>query len=46
MHVGDGTGSAAHEGTVRIGDKCVFGGDATVTGYLDIEIGAATLVAD
>lgn len=46
VHVGDGTRILAHSGSVRIGDKCVFGADATVTGYLDIEIGASTLVAD
>ena len=35
-----------HEGSLRIGDKCVFGRDATVNCYLDIELGAATIVAD
>jgi len=31
---------------MRIGDKCVFGRHNTVNCYLDIEIGARTLVAD
>lgn len=46
VHLGDGTRVLAHDGTMRIGDKCVFGADATVTGYLDIELGASCLVAD
>lgn len=46
VHVGDGTSIRCHEGTMRIGDKCVFGRHNTVNGYLDIEIGAATLIAD
>jgi acetyltransferase-like isoleucine patch superfamily enzyme len=46
VHVGDGTRLLAHEGTLRVGDKVVFGHDTTVTCYLDVEIGAATLVAD
>lgn len=46
VHLGDGTRLFAHEGTLRIGDKCVFGRDVTVTCYLDVEIGPATLVAD
>jgi acetyltransferase-like isoleucine patch superfamily enzyme len=46
VHIGNDCAIRAHEGTVRIGDKVVFGTDATVNGYLDIEIGAATLIAD
>lgn len=46
VHLGDGTKLRAHEGTLRIGDKVVFGGDTRVNCQLDIEIGAATLVAD
>ena len=34
------------EGTLRIGDKTVFGRDNTVNCYLDIEIGGACIVAD
>jgi acetyltransferase-like isoleucine patch superfamily enzyme len=46
VHLGDGTALRAHEGTLRVGDKCVFGRDTTVNCYLDVEIGASTLVAD
>jgi acetyltransferase-like isoleucine patch superfamily enzyme len=46
VHLGDRTRVLAHDGSVRIGDKCVFGADVMVTGYLDIEVGAACLVAD
>src|SRR5262249_53895734 len=46
VHIGDGNAIRAHEGTLRIGDKCVFGKDSTVNCYLDVEFGAATLVAD
>jgi acetyltransferase-like isoleucine patch superfamily enzyme len=46
VHVGDDTRLRAHEGTLRVGDKVVFGRGVTVTTYLDVEIGARTLVAD
>ncbi|HEU0041913.1 MAG TPA: acyltransferase [Jiangellaceae bacterium] len=46
VHVGDGTKLRAHEGTLRVGDKVVFGSDNTVNCYLDVEIGGRTLVAD
>jgi acetyltransferase-like isoleucine patch superfamily enzyme len=46
VHIGNRCAIRAHEGTVRIGDKVVFGTDITVNGYLDIEVGAATLIAD
>lgn len=46
VHVGDGTALRAHEGTLRVGDKVVFGRHAVVNCYLDVEIGAGTLVAD
>ncbi|HEY6739733.1 MAG TPA: acyltransferase, partial [Actinopolymorphaceae bacterium] len=45
-HLGDGTRLYAHEGTLRIGDKCVLGRDVTITSYLDISIGSASLLAD
>ena len=45
-HLGDETRLRAHEGTLRIGDKVVFARDVTVNCYLDIEIGASTLIAD
>jgi acetyltransferase-like isoleucine patch superfamily enzyme len=46
VHIGTGNAIRCHEGNLRIGDKCVFGKDNTVNCYLDIEFGAATLVAD
>lgn len=46
VHIGDGSAIRCHEGNLRIGDKCVFGQDTTVNGYLDIEIGPTVLVAD
>ncbi len=45
-HIGTGNALRAHEGTLRIGPKCVFGKDNTVNTYLDIEFGAGTIVAD
>src|SRR6188508_1366440 len=46
VHIGDGNAIRCHEGSLRIGDKVVFGKDNVVNAYLDIEIGASTLVAD
>jgi len=46
VHVGDGTQIRCHEGTLRIGDKVVFGQHDTVNAYLDISIGDAVLIAD
>jgi acetyltransferase-like isoleucine patch superfamily enzyme len=46
VHLGDANRLLVHEGTMRIGDKTVFGHDNTVTCYLDIDIGPRTLVAD
>jgi acetyltransferase-like isoleucine patch superfamily enzyme len=46
VHIGDLTRLRAHEGTLRVGDKVVLGSDNTVNCYLDVEIGAATLIAD
>jgi acetyltransferase-like isoleucine patch superfamily enzyme len=46
VHIGDGNSLRCHEGSLRIGDKVVFGKDNTVNCYLDVEIGAATIVAD
>lgn len=46
VHFGDDNRIRCHEGSLRIGDKCVFGRETTVNCYLDIEIGAATLVSD
>ncbi|PWW55442.1 acetyltransferase-like isoleucine patch superfamily enzyme [Actinokineospora spheciospongiae] len=46
VHIGDGNAIRCHEGSLRIGDKAVFGRQNVVNCYLDIELGAATLVAD
>jgi acetyltransferase-like isoleucine patch superfamily enzyme len=46
VHIGDGNSIRCHEGSLRIGDKAVFGKDNTINCYLDVEIGAATLIAD
>jgi acetyltransferase-like isoleucine patch superfamily enzyme len=46
VHVGDGNSLRCHEGSLRIGDKAVFGRQNVVNCYLDIELGSATLVAD
>ena len=46
VHVGDGTVFRAHEGTLRIGDKCVFGQNNTVNCHLDVSIGSECIIAD
>lgn len=46
VHIGDGNSIRCHEGSLRIGDEVVFGNDNTLNCYLDVEIGAATLIAD
>jgi acetyltransferase-like isoleucine patch superfamily enzyme len=46
VHIGDGNAIRCHEGSLRIGDKVVLGRNNTINCYLDVEIGAATLVAD
>jgi acetyltransferase-like isoleucine patch superfamily enzyme len=46
VHLGDENRLRAHEGTLRVGDKCVFGRDNTVNCYLDVEFGEGTIVAD
>jgi len=46
VHIGDGNAVRCHEGSLRIGDKVVMGKDNTINCYLDVELGAATLVAD
>jgi len=46
VHIGDHTRLRCHEGSLRIGDKAVFGNENTVNCYLDIEFGDASLVAD
>ncbi|MGE3287854.1 MAG: DapH/DapD/GlmU-related protein [Pseudonocardia sp.] len=46
VHIGDGNAIRCHEGSLRIGDKVVMGKDNTVNCYLDVEIGASTIIAD
>jgi acetyltransferase-like isoleucine patch superfamily enzyme len=46
VHIGDENRLRCHEGTLRVGDKCVFGRDNTVNCYLDVEFGEGTIVAD
>lgn len=46
VHIGDGNNIRCHEGSLRIGDKAVFGQNNVVNAYLDIEFGTSTLVAD
>jgi acetyltransferase-like isoleucine patch superfamily enzyme len=46
VHLGDGTSLRCHEGTLRIEDKVVFGRNNVVNAYLDIGIGAASIIAD
>jgi acetyltransferase-like isoleucine patch superfamily enzyme len=46
VHLGAGTVVRCHEGTLTIGDKCVLAQRVSVFGYLDIEIGDSTLIAD
>ncbi|SBW28178.1 acyltransferase [Protofrankia symbiont of Coriaria ruscifolia] len=46
VHLGDNSRIRCHEGNLRIGDKCVLGRNNTVNCYLDVEIGAKSLIAD
>lgn len=46
VHIGDGCQLRAHEGTLRVGEKTVFGRDTTVNCHLDIEIGPRCLISD
>jgi acetyltransferase-like isoleucine patch superfamily enzyme len=46
VHIGDDNRLRAHEGTLRVGDRTVFGRDNTVNCYLDIEFGPGCMVAD
>lgn len=46
VHIGDKTALRCHEGSLRIGDKAVFGKDVVINTYLDTEIGSSTLIAD
>lgn len=46
VHIGSGTILRAHEGTLRIGDKCVFGQNNTINCHLDVTIGSECIIAD
>jgi len=46
VHFGEGNLINAHEGTLRVGSKTVFGRFNTVQSYLDIEIGGKGIIAD
>lgn len=46
VHIGERTRLRCHEGSLRIGDKAVFGNENTVNAYLDIEFGASVLLSD
>ncbi|MFT4043066.1 MAG: acyltransferase [Gordonia sp. (in: high G+C Gram-positive bacteria)] len=46
VHIGDGNSIRCHEGSLRIGDKTVFGCNNVVNSYLDLEIGGSVLIAD
>lgn len=46
VHVGDRCTLRAHEGVLRVGDKSVLGTDVRLTCWLDVEVGASTLIAD
>jgi acetyltransferase-like isoleucine patch superfamily enzyme len=46
VHIGERTRLRCHEGSLRIGDKAVFGNENTVNAYLDIEFGSSVLLAD
>jgi acetyltransferase-like isoleucine patch superfamily enzyme len=46
VHIGDENRVRCHEGVMTIGDKVVLGRDNTFNGYLDIEVGASTIIAD
>lgn len=45
-HVGDDNKLRAHEGQLTVGEKVVLGRDNVVNTYLDVEIGAASILAD
>ncbi|MHB8512339.1 MAG: acyltransferase [Actinomycetota bacterium] len=44
--IGHGNAIRCHEGTLTIGDKCVFGRKNTINCYLDVSIGHDSLFAD
>lgn len=44
--IGEGCAFRAHEGTLRIGKKCTFGGKNTINCYKHVEVGDEALWAD
>ena len=46
LHLGVNTALRCHEGTLSLGDKSVLGRDVSINCYLDVEVGAAALIAD
>lgn len=46
VHIGDHNRIRAHEGTVSIGTKSVFGRDNTINAYLSVTIGAECILSD
>lgn len=44
--IGEGCAFRAHEGTLRIGRKCTFGGKNTINCYNHVEVGEESLWAD
>jgi acetyltransferase-like isoleucine patch superfamily enzyme len=44
--IGAGTHIRCHEGSMRIGDRVVFGGSDTINAYLDVVIGDDCIFAD
>lgn len=46
VHIGDDSRMRAHEGTLRIHEKTVFGRDTTINAFLDITIGSECIISD
>jgi len=46
VHLGAGTVLRCHEGTLQVGDKCVFGQNNTINCHLDVRIGDECIIAD
>ena len=44
--IGEGNALRCHEGYFRVGDKVVLGGNNTMNGYLDIDVGDDCIFAD
>jgi acetyltransferase-like isoleucine patch superfamily enzyme len=46
VHIGDGCALRAHEGTLHVGNKVVFGQNNRVNCWMDVRIDEGTLVSD